>query len=392
MKEFELKYGLNPNQKPAKMYMKNGGELPLEILNGRPGYINLLDAFNSFALVRELHQATGMCAAASFKHVSPSGAAVGMPLREVDKQIYFVEPDAPLTPLACAYIRARGAHRLCSYGDWVALSDVCDVATARYLQSEVSDGIVAPGYDEEALALLKTKKRGNYCIIQMDATYVPAHTECRDVYGVTLEQGRNTYTIDESVLNSIVTTNTELPRQAKTDLLVALLTLKYTQSNSVVFVKDGQTIGVGAGQQSRVHCVRLAGDKADFWWLRQHPRVLSLPWKPNVRRADRDNAIDVYISADYEDVLAPGVWETLWETKPEALTREEKQAWIQTLSGVSLGSDAFFPFGDSIERAAKSGVCYIAEPGGSIRDDNVIETANKYNMTMAFTNMRLFHH
>ena len=392
MKEFELKYGLNPNQKPAKMYMKNGGELPLEILNGRPGYINLLDAFNSFALVRELRQATGMCAAASFKHVSPSGAAVGMPLREVDKQIYFVEPDAPLTPLACAYIRARGAHRLCSYGDWVALSDVCDVATARYLQSEVSDGIVAPGYDEEALALLKTKKRGNYCIIQMDATYVPAHTECRDVYGVTLEQGRNTYTIDESVLNSIVTTNTELPRQAKTDLLVALLTLKYTQSNSVVFVKDGQTIGVGAGQQSRVHCVRLAGDKADFWWLRQHPRVLSLPWKPNVRRADRDNAIDVYISADYEDVLAPGVWETLWETKPEALTREEKQAWIQTLSGVSLGSDAFFPFGDSIERAAKSGVCYIAEPGGSIRDDNVIETANKYNMTMAFTNMRLFHH
>lgn len=392
MKEFELKYGLNPNQKPAKMYMKNGGELPLEILNGRPGYINLLDAFNSFALVRELHQATGMCAAASFKHVSPSGAAVGMPLREVDKQIYFVEPDAPLTPLACAYIRARGAHRLCSYGDWVALSDVCDVATARYLQSEVSDGIVAPGYDEEALALLKTKKRGNYCIIQMDATYVPAHTECRDVYGVTLEQGRNTYTIDESVLNSIVTTNTELPRQAKTDLLVALLTLKYTQSNSVVFVKDGQTIGVGAGQQSRVHCVRLAGDKADFWWLRQHPRVLSLPWKPNVRRADRDNAIDVYISADYEDVLAPGVWETLWETKPEALTREEKQAWIKTLGGVSLGSDAFFPFGDSIERAAKSGVCYIAEPGGSIRDDNVIETANKYNMTMAFTNMRLFHH
>ncbi len=392
MKEFELKYGLNPNQKPAKMYMKNGGELPLEILNGRPGYINLLDAFNSFALVRELRQATGMCAAASFKHVSPSGAAVGMPLHEVDKQIYFVEPDAPLTPLACAYIRARGAHRLCSYGDWVALSDVCDVATARYLQSEVSDGIVAPGYDEEALALLKTKKRGNYCIIQMDATYVPAHTECRDVYGVTLEQGRNTYTIDESVLNSIVTTNTELPRQAKTDLLVALLTLKYTQSNSVVFVKDGQTIGVGAGQQSRVHCVRLAGDKADFWWLRQHPRVLSLPWKPNVRRADRDNAIDVYISADYEDVLAPGVWETLWETKPEALTREEKQAWIKTLGGVSLGSDAFFPFGDSIERAAKSGVCYIAEPGGSIRDDNVIETANKYNMTMAFTNMRLFHH
>ena len=385
MKEFELKYGLNPNQKPAKIYMKDGSDLPIQILNGRPGYINLLDAFNSYQLVREIKQATGMCAAASFKHVSPSGAAVGKPLSDIDKQIYFVDPEAELTPLACAYIRARGAHRLCSYGDWVALSDTCDAATAVYLQSEVSDGIIAPGYTDEALALLKTKKKGNYCVIQMDETYVPAVQECRDIYGVTFEQGRNNFAIDKSQFDNIVTENKDLPEDAQTDLLVALLTLKYTQSNSVVFVKDGQTIGVGAGQQSRVHCVR-------FWYLRQHPKVLSLPWVDNVRRADRDNAIDVYISNDYEDVLADGVWQQTWKTKPEVLTLEEKKEWLKTLKGVAVGSDAFFPFGDSIERAAKSGAQYIAEPGGSIRDDNVIETANKYGMTMAFTGMRLFHH
>lgn len=392
MKEFELKYGLNPNQKPAKIYMKDCSNLPIQILNGRPGYINLLDAFNSYQLVREMKQATGLCAAASFKHVSPSGAAVGKPLSNIDKQIYFVDPNAELTPLACAYIRARGAHRLCSYGDWTALSDTCDVATAKYLQSEVSDGIIAPAYTPEALEILKTKKKGNYCVIQIDESYVPAVQECRDIYGVTFEQGRNNFTIDKSQFANIVTANKDLPEEAQTDLLVALLTLKYTQSNSVVFVKDGQTIGVGAGQQSRVHCVRLAGDKADFWYLRQHPKVLSLPWVDNVRRADRDNAIDVYISNDYEDVLAEGVWQQTWKTKPEVLTLEEKKEWLKTLTGVAVGSDAFFPFGDSIERAAKSGAQYIAEPGGSIRDDNVIETANKYNMTMAFTGMRLFHH
>ncbi len=392
MQEFELKYGLNPNQKPAKIFMKDGSDLPIRILNGRPGYINLLDAFNSYQLVQEIKEATGLAAAASFKHVSPSGAAVGKPLSAIDRQIYFVDDDAELTPLACAYIRARGAHRLCSYGDWAALSDTCDAATASYLKDEVSDGIIAPGYTEEALEILKSKKKGNYCVIQMDTEYEPEVQECRDIYGVTFEQGRNNFTIDRALFENCVTENKNLPDEAQTDLLVALLTLKYTQSNSVVFVKNGQTIGVGAGQQSRVHCVRLAGDKADFWYLRQHPKVLSLPFVDGIRRADRDNAIDVYISNDWEDVLAEGVWQHTFTVKPEPLTLREKKDWLKTLTDVAVGSDAFFPFGDSIERAAKSGAKYIAEPGGSIRDDNVIETANKYGMAMAFTGMRLFHH
>ena len=391
MKELELKYGCNPNQKPSKIFVRDG-ELPITVLNGKPGYINFMDAFNSWQLVMELKQATGLPAAASFKHVSPAGAAVGLPLSDVDKQIYFVEPDAELSPIACAYIRARGADRLCSYGDWAALSDVCDAATARYLKEEVSDGVIAPGYTDEALEILKTKKKGNYNVIQMDVNYVPAPQEYKDVFGITFEQGRNNFKIDEALLTNIVTENKDLPEAAKIDLIVALITLKYTQSNSVCYVKNGQAIGVGAGQQSRIHCTRLAGSKADSWYLRQCPKVLNLPFKADVRRPERDNAIDVYISDEYEDVLADGVWQTLFTEKPDVLTREEKKAWIATQSGVSIGSDAFFPFGDNIERARKSGVQYVAEPGGSIRDDNVIDTANKYGMTMCFTGMRLFHH
>ena len=392
MNEYELKYGLNPNQKPAKIYMKDGSELPISILNGRPGTINLMDAFNSYQLVKELKAATGLAAAASFKHVSPAGAAVGKTLSEIDKQIYFVDDDDELSPIACAYIRARGADRLCSYGDWAALSDECDAATARYLKAEVSDGIIAPSYSEEALEILKTKKKGAYNIIQIDPNYIPEVQECRDIFGVTFEQGRNNFPINEELLENIVSENKALPDEAKIDLIVSLITLKYTQSNSVVYVKDGQTIGVGAGQQSRVHCTRLAGNKADNWYLRQHPKVLSLDFIEGIRRPNRDNAIDVYISDEYEDILAEGAWQEAFKTKPEPLTAEEKKAWIANQTGVSIGSDAFFPFGDNIERARKSGVCYVAEPGGSIRDDNVIETANKYHMTMCFTGMRLFHH
>ena len=391
MKELELKYGCNPNQKPSKIFVREG-ELPIEVLNGKPGYINFMDAFNSWQLVMELKRATGLPAAASFKHVSPAGAAVGLPLSDVDKKIYFVEPDAELTPIACAYIRARGADRLCSYGDWAALSDTCDKATALYLKEEVSDGVIAPDYTPEALEILKTKKKGNYNVVKMDPNYVPAPQEYKDVFGITFEQGRNNFKIDEELLGNIVTKNKELTEQAKIDLIVALITLKYTQSNSVCYVKNGQAIGVGAGQQSRIHCTRLAGSKADNWYLRQCPKVLNLPFKADVRRPERDNAIDVYISDEYEDVLADGAWQKLFTEKPEVLTAEEKKAWIATQSGVSVGSDAFFPFGDNIERARKSGVQYVAEPGGSIRDDNVIETADKYGMVMAFTGMRLFHH
>ncbi len=391
MKEFELKYGCNPNQKPAKIYMKDGSELPVTVLNGRPGYINFLDALNSWQLVKELKEATGLPSAASFKHVSPAGAAVGIELSETDRQIYFVAPDAELSPIACAYIRARGADRLCSYGDWAALSDVCDAATAAYLKDEVSDGIIAPGYTEEALRILKTKKKGNYNVVQIDPDYVPAAQECKDVFGVTFEQGHNNFTIDEKLLQNLVTENKELPEAAVRDMIVALITLKYTQSNSVCYVKNGQAIGVGAGQQSRIHCTRLAGQKADNWLLRQHPKVLGLQFVDGIRRPDRDNAIDVYLSDEYEDVLADGVWQGVFRVKPEPITVEEKKAWIASQSGVTCGSDAFFPFGDNVERAHKSGVQYIAEPGGSIRDDHVIATANKYNMVMAFTGMRLFH-
>ena len=392
MKEFELKYGCNPNQKPAKIYMKDGQDLPVTVLNGRPGYINFLDALNSWQLVQELKEATGLPSAASFKHVSPAGAAVGLPLSEVDRKIYFVKEDAELSPIACAYIRARGADRLCSYGDWAALSDTCDAATARYLQEEVSDGIIAPGYTPEALEILKTKKKGNYNVVQVDPAYKPALQECKDVFGVTFEQGHNNFRIDESLLTNIVTENRDLPKAAARDLVVALITLKYTQSNSVCYVKDGQAIGVGAGQQSRIHCTRLAGSKADNWLLRQHPKVLALQFVEGIRRPDRDNAIDIYLSDEYEDILADGVWQQTFAVRPEILTVEEKKAWIQAQSGVSVGSDAFFPFGDNIERARKSGVQYVAEPGGSIRDDHVIATANRYNMVMAFTGMRLFHH
>ena len=384
MKELELKYGCNPNQKPSRIYMKDGSELPITVLNGKPGYINFLDAFNSWQLVKELKEATGLPAAASFKHVSPAGAAVGLPLSEVDKKIYFVDDGAELSPIACAYIRARGADRLCSYGDWAALSDVCDAATAQYLKGEVSDGIIAPGYTEEALEILKTKKKGGYNVVQIDPDYIPAEQEHKDVFGITFEQGRNNFKINEELLSNIVTDNKDLPQQAKIDMIVALITLKYTQSNSVCYVKNGQAIGVGAGQQSRIHCTRLAGNKADNWYLRQHPKVLGRP--------DRDNAIDIYTSDEYEDILADGIWQNTFKVKPEVLTAEEKKAWIATQSGVTVGSDAFFPFGDNVERARKSGVQYIAEPGGSIRDDNVIETANKYGIVMAFTGMRLFHH
>ena len=392
MNELELKYGCNPNQKPSRIFMRDGGDLPITVLNGKPGYINFLDALNSWQLVKELKAATGLPAAASFKHVSPAGAAVGLPLSEVDKKIYFEDETAELTPIACAYIRARGADRLCSYGDWAALSDVCDAATARYLKYEVSDGIIAPGYTDEALEILKTKKKGNYNVVQIDPDYVPAPQEYKDVFGVTFQQGRNNFKIDEDLLTNIVTENKDLPQQAKIDMIVALITLKYTQSNSVCYVKDGQAIGVGAGQQSRIHCTRLAGNKADNWYLRQHPKVLGLQFVEGIRRPDRDNAIDIYTSDEYEDILADGVWQQTFTVKPEVLTEEEKKAWIATQSGVTCGSDAFFPFGDNVERARKSGVQYIAEPGGSIRDDHVIETANKYGMTMCFTGMRLFHH
>ena len=392
MKELELKYGCNPNQRPSRIFMREGAELPLTVLNGKPGYINFLDALNSWQLVRELKAATGLPAAASFKHVSPAGAAVGAPLTETDRKIYFVDPGADLSPIACAYIRARGADRLCSYGDWAALSDVCDAATARYLKYEVSDGIIAPGYTDEALEILKTKKKGNYNVVRIDPDYVPAPQEYKDVFGVTFQQGRNNFKIDEELLGNIVTANKDLPQAAKIDMIVALITLKYTQSNSVCYVKDGQAIGVGAGQQSRIHCTRLAGSKADNWWLRQHPKVLGLQFVEGIRRPDRDNAIDIYTSDEYEDILAEGVWQQTFAMKPEVLTAEEKKAWIARLTGVTCGSDAFFPFGDNVERARKSGVQYIAEPGGSIRDDHVIETADKYGMVMCFTGMRLFHH
>ena len=392
MNELELKYGCNPNQKPSRIFMKDGSDLPIKVLNGKPGYINFLDAFNSWQLVRELKAATGLPSAASFKHVSPAGAAVGLPLSDVDKKIYFVDEGAELSPIACAYIRARGADRLCSYGDWAALSDVCDAATANYLKAEVSDGVIAPGYTDEALKILKTKKKGGYNVVQIDPDYVPAPQEYKDVFGITFQQGRNNFKIDEELLTNIVTENHDLPEAAKIDMIVSLITLKYTQSNSVCYVKDGQAIGVGAGQQSRIHCTRLAGQKADNWYLRQHPKVLGLQFVAGIRRPDRDNAIDIYTSDEYEDILADGVWQNTFKVKPEVLTAEEKKAWIATQSGVTVGSDAFFPFGDNVERARKSGVQYIAEPGGSIRDDNVIETANKYNMTMCFTGMRLFHH
>jgi len=392
MEKFELKYGCNPNQKPASIYMKDGSELPLKVLNGRPGFINFLDAFNSYQLVKELKEATGLPAAASFKHVSPAGAAVGTPLSEVEKKIYFVDTDKELSPIACAYIKARGADRLCSFGDWAALSDICDADTAMYLKAEVSDGIIAPGYTDEALEILKAKKKGAYNIVEIDPNYVPAEQECKDVFGITFEQGHNNFKIDEALLGNIVTDNKELSHEAKIDMIVALITLKYTQSNSVCYVKDGQAIGIGAGQQSRIHCTRLAGSKADNWFLRQHPMVLALPFRADVRRPDRDNAIDIYISDEYEDVLAEGEWQKVFTSRPEVLTAEAKKAWIATQSGVTVGSDAFFPFGDNVERACKSGVKYIAQPGGSIRDDHVIEIANKHGMVMCFTGMRLFHH
>ena len=390
MKEMELKYGCNPNQKPAKIYMEKG-ELPIEILNGKPGYINLLDAFNSWQLVKELKEATGLPAAASFKHVSPAGAAVAVPLDETLKKVYFVE-GVELTDMATAYIRARGADRMSSYGDFVALSDECDEQTAAYLAREVSDGIIAPSYSEKALEILKGKRKGSYLVIKIDPDYVPEVQEKKQVFGVTFEQGRNNAVISDELLQNIVTANKDIPESAKRDLLISLITLKYTQSNSVCYVKDGQAIGIGAGQQSRIHCTRLAGNKADVWFLRQNPKVLALPFKDGLKRADRDNAIDVYISDDYDDVLRDGEWQRVFTECPEPLTREEKKEWLKNMSGVSLGSDAFFPFGDNIERAHKSGVEYIAEAGGSIRDDNVIETCDRYGMAMAFTGLRLFHH
>lgn len=389
--ELLLKYGCNPNQKPSRIFMQDGGDLPIEVLNGKPGFINFLDAFNSWQLVKEMKEATGLPSAASFKHVSPAGAAVGLPLTETEQKIYFVD-DLELSPIACAYARARGADRMSSYGDWAALSDICDKETATLLAREVSDGIIAPGYTDEALEILKTKRKGNYNVVKIDPSYKPAPIEHKDVYGVTFEQGRNEFKIDNSLLENIVTDNKEMPEDAKRDLLISLITLKYTQSNSVCYAKGGQVIGVGAGQQSRIHCTRLAGNKADIWFLRQHPKVLGLKFKEGIRRPDRDNTIDVYISDEYMDVLADGAWENLFAEKPEPLTSEEKRAWLDTLTGVSLGSDAFFPFGDNIERAHKTGVQYIAEPGGSIRDDHVIATCNKYGIAMAFTGMRLFHH
>ena len=390
MTELELKYGCNPNQKPARIFME-GGELPLTVRNGRPGYINFMDALNSWQLVKALKKATGLPAAASFKHVSPAGAALGLPLTDVERHIYFA-PEGELSPIACAYIRARGADRLCSFGDWAALSDVCDGDTARYLAEEVSDGVIAPGYTDEALEILRTKRKGGYNVVEMDPDYEPSPIERRTIYGITFEQGYNSLDISEELLRNIVTENKDLPLQARHDMLLALLTLKYTQSNSVCYVKDGQTLGVGAGQQSRIHCTRLAGDKADIWWLRHHPKVLGLKFVDGIRRPNRDNAIDLYISQEHDDVLADGVWQTIFTEKPEVLTQEEKRDWIAQQSGVTVGSDAFFPFGDNVERARKSGAQYIVQPGGSIRDDQVIATANKYNMVMAFTGIRLFHH
>ncbi|MDD2361604.1 MAG: phosphoribosylaminoimidazolecarboxamide formyltransferase [Oscillospiraceae bacterium] len=386
-----LKYGCNPNQKPSRIFMKNGGELPVEVLNGKPGYINFMDAFNSWQLVKELKEATGLPAAASFKHVSPAGAALGLPLDDTLKKIYFVD-DLELSPIACAYARARGADRMSSYGDWAALSEICDRQTATLLAREVSDGIIAPGYTDEALEILKTKRKGNYNVVKIDPSYKPEAIENKDVFGITFEQGRNEFMIDRSLFQNIVTKNKELTDEAVRDLIIALITLKYTQSNSVCYAKDGQVIGVGAGQQSRIHCTRLAGNKADIWYLRQHPRVLGLPFREDIRRPDRDNTIDVYISDDWADVLTDGAWQQYFTTKPQPLSGQEKREWLDSLSGVSLGSDAFFPFGDNIERANKTGVCYIAQPGGSIRDDNVIETCDKYNMVMVFNGLRLFHH
>jgi len=389
--ELTLKYGCNPNQKPSRIFMQNGSDLPIEVLNGKPGYINFLDAFNSWKLVKELKAAVGLPAAASFKHVSPAGAAVACELSDTLKKIYFVD-DLTLSPLASAYAMARGADRMSSYGDWIALSDICDRETATLIAREVSDGIIAPGYTEEALAILKSKRKGGYNIVSIQPDYRPAPVEHKDVFGITFEQGRNEILIDNDMLSNVITENREIPKSAKRDLLISLITLKYTQSNSVCYVKGGQVIGVGAGQQSRIHCTRLAGNKADVWYLRQHPKVLGLKFKEGIRRPDRDNTIDVYISDDYMDVLADGIWENFFAQKPEPLTREEKRAWLDTLTDVALGSDAFFPFGDNIERAHKSGVNYIAQPGGSIRDDNVIDTCNKYGIAMAFTGMRLFHH
>ena len=392
MKELALKYGCNPNQKPSRIYMDDDRDLPIEVLSGRPGYINFLDAFNGWQLVRELKAATGLPAATSFKHVSPAGAAVGLPLDETLRKIYWVDDMGELSPLACAYARVRGADRMSSFGDFIALSDVCDKDTASLIKREVSDGVIAPGFTDEALEILKAKKKGNYCVIKIDENYRPAPLEHKQVFGITFEQGRQELPIDDELLSNVVTENKEIPEAAKRDLKIALITLKYTQSNSVCFVKDGQAIGVGAGQQSRVHCTRLAGQKADNWFLRQCPKVLDLQFVDGIRRADRDNAIDVYIGEEYMDVLADGAWEKIFKVKPEVFTREEKRAWLDQMKGVTLGSDAFFPFSDNIERAHKSGVEYIAEPGGSVRDDAVIECCNKYNMAMAFTGIRLFHH
>ena len=392
MNELELKYGCNPNQKPSRIFMADGSDLPITVLNGKPGYINFLDAFNGWQLVKELKQATGLPAATSFKHVSPAGAAVGLPLSEVERKIYWVDDLGDLSPLASAYARARGADRMSSFGDFISLSDVCDVDTAKLIKREVSDGVIAPGYEPEALEILKAKKKGNYNVIQIDPAYVPAPVETKQVYGISFEQGRNELHIDDALFENIVTENKELPEQAKIDLIIAMITLKYTQSNSVCYVKDGQAIGIGAGQQSRIHCTRLAGSKADNWYLRQCPKVLNLQFLDNIGRADRDNSIDLYIGEDYMDVLADGAWEKIFKVKPEVLTREEKRAWLDGMQNVALGSDAFFPFGDNVERAHKSGVKYIAQPGGSIRDDNVIDTCNKYGMVMSFTGIRLFHH
>ena len=392
MKELELKYGCNPNQKPSKIYMKNGKDLPIQVLNGRPGYINFLDAFNGWQLVSELKKATGLPAATSFKHVSPAGAAVGLPLDETLAKIYWVDDLGELSPLASAYARARGADRMSSFGDFISLSDICDVDTAKLIKREVSDGVIAPGYEPDALEILKEKKKGNYNVIQIDPNYVPDPIEHKEVFGITFEQGRNELKIDNDFFSNIVTENKELTDQAKIDLAISMITLKYTQSNSVCFVKDGQAIGIGAGQQSRIHCTRLAGQKADNWWLRQSPQVMNLPFVDHIRRADRDNAIDLYIGEDYMDVLSDDAWPNIFKEKPEVFTREAKREWLDKLTGVALGSDAFFPFGDNIERAHKSGVTYIAQPGGSVRDDNVIDTCNKCNMVMSFTGIRLFHH
>ena len=392
MKELQLKYGCNPNHKPSKVYMQDGSELPITVLNGKPGYINLLDGLNGWQLVKELKQATGLAAATSFKHVSPAGAAVGLEMDDVLKKIYWVDDLGDLSPLACAYARARGADRMSSFGDFISLSDPCDVDTARLIKREVSDGVIAPGYSPEALEILKQKKNGNYCVLQIDENYIPDPIEHKQVFGITFEQGRNNLVINKELLNEVVTENKDIPDSAKIDLMIALITLKYTQSNSVCFAKGGQAIGIGAGQQSRVHCTRLAGQKADNWFLRQCPKVLNLPFKENIRRADRDNAIDLYIGEEYMDVLADGAWEKVFTEKPEVFTKEEKRAWLDQMQDVALGSDAFFPFGDNIERAHKSGVKYIAQPGGSVRDDNVIDVCNKYGMAMAFTKIRLFHH